>query len=182
MTMMATHENTELMRDHSLGLRRSLRRIVVRKQRPARTRKRMCTERAGPYTADYNYSLSLLLWLSIFITIKSVFSIFLSCQTLIAHFSLSKPKRPLLWNKIRTFSKPRSHNESDPSTSVWMIRDNSTFPQYYSNVWWRIRVSWKLSPGNFCTIAKISGEFAKALKMTFLGLKTIYICIIYTEE
>ena len=40
----------------------------------------------------------------------------------------------------------------------------------------------KLSPGNFCTFAKISGEFAKELKMTFLGLKTIYIFIIHTKE
>ena len=54
-------------------------------------------------------------------------------------------------------------------------RLGSTFPKYYSHVWWRIGVSRKLSPGNFCTFAKISGEFAKALKITFLGLKTIYI-------
>ena len=60
----------------------------------------------------------------------------------------------------------------DLSTSMWVIRDNSTFPQYYSHVWWRIGVSRKLLPGNFCTIAKISGEFAKALKMTFLGFTT----------
>ena len=33
----------------------------------------------------------------------------------------------------------------------------------------KIGVSRKLSPGNFCTIAKISGEFAKALKMTFFS-------------
>ena len=39
-----------------------------------------------------------------------------------------------------------------------------------------------LSLGNFCTIAKISGEFAKALKMTFFSLKTIYIFIIHTKE
>ena len=70
----------------------------------------------------------------------------------------------------------------DLSTSMWVIRDNSTFPQYYSHVWWRIGVSRKLSPGNFCTIAKISGEFAKALKMKFFGLKTIYIFIIHTKE
>ena len=70
----------------------------------------------------------------------------------------------------------------DLSTSMLVIRDNSTFPQYYSHVWWRIGVSRKLSPGNFCTIAKISGEFAKALRATFLGLKTTYIFIIHTKE
>ena len=68
-----------------------------------------------------------------------------------------------------------SHHAWWPVTSMWGITDNSTFPQCYSHVWWRICVSQKLSLGNFCTIAKISGEFAKALKMTFLGLKTIYI-------
>jgi len=43
-------------------------------------------------------------------------------------------------------------------------------------------MSQKFSPGKFCTFAKISGEFAKALKMTFFGLKTIYIFIIHTKE
>ena len=68
------------------------------------------------------------------------------------------------------------------STSMWVIIDNSTFPQYHSHVWWRIGVSRILSPGNFCTIAKISGEFAKALKVTFFGSKRIYIFIIHTKE
>ena len=57
----------------------------------------------------------------------------------------------------------------DLSTLMWVCSDNSTFPEYYSHVWWRIGVSRKLLPGNFCTFAKISGKFAKALKMTFLG-------------
>ena len=70
----------------------------------------------------------------------------------------------------------------DLSTSMWVPRDNSTFPQHYSHVWWRIGVSRKFSPGNYCTVGKISGEFTKALKMTFLGLKTIYIFIIHTKE
>ena len=57
----------------------------------------------------------------------------------------------------------------DLSTSMWVSTNNSTFPQHYSHVWWRIRVSQKFSPGKFCTFAKISGEFAKALKMNFFG-------------
>ena len=68
------------------------------------------------------------------------------------------------------------------STSMWVILDNSTFPKHYSHFWWRIGVSRKLSLGNYCTVGKISGEFTKALKMTFLGLKTIYIFIIHTKE
>ena len=70
----------------------------------------------------------------------------------------------------------------DLSTSMWVSTDNSTFPQHYSHVWWRIRVPQKFSPGNFCTFAKISGEFAKALKMTFFGLQTISSFIIHTKE
>ena len=70
----------------------------------------------------------------------------------------------------------------DLSTSRWVLRDNSTFPLHYSHVWWRIGVSRKLSPGNYCTVGKIPGEFPKALKMTFLGLKTIYIFIIHKKE
>ena len=70
----------------------------------------------------------------------------------------------------------------DLSTSMWVCRDNSTFPHHYSHAWWRIGVSRKFSPGIFCTFAKISGEFAKALKMTFFGLKTICIFIIHTKE
>ena len=70
----------------------------------------------------------------------------------------------------------------DLSTTMWVPRNDSTFPQHYSHVWWRIRVSQKFSPGNFCTFAKISGEFAKALKMTFFGLQTISSFIIHTKE
>ena len=70
----------------------------------------------------------------------------------------------------------------DLSTLMWVCSDNSTFPEYYSHVWWRIGVSRKLLPGNFCTFAKISGKFAKALKMTFLSLKIIHIFIIHTKE
>ena len=70
----------------------------------------------------------------------------------------------------------------DLSTSMWVPRDDCIFSQHYSHIWWRIGVSRKFSPGNFCTFAKISGEFAKALKMTFFGLKTIYNFIIHTKE
>ena len=44
-----------LTRDHSLGLRISLRRMValVRRQRQARTRKRMGTERLGLYSIPW---------------------------------------------------------------------------------------------------------------------------------
>ena len=74
------------------------------------------------------------------------------------------------------------HITPDLSTSMWVPRDNSTFPQHNSHVWWRIGVSRKFSPGNYCTVGKISGEFTKALKKTFLGLKTFYIFIIHTKE
>ena len=56
----------------------------------------------------------------------------------------------------------------DPSTSMWVIRDNSTFPQHNSHVWWGIGVSRKLSLGNYCTVGKISGEFAKKTKWSVL--------------
>ena len=95
--------------------------------------------------------------------------------------TLRRPQSPCLSslpaNGLSTHTMP-----GDLSTSMWVITDNSTFPQYYSHVWWRIGVSRKFSPGNFCTFAKISGEFAKALKMTFFGLKTICIFIIHTKE
>ena len=63
----------------------------------------------------------------------------------------------------------------DLSTSMWVSRDDFNFQPYYSHSRWRIYMSRKISLANFCTVANISGEFAKALKMTFLGLKTIYI-------
>ena len=56
----------------------------------------------------------------------------------------------------------------DLPTSRWVFRDNSTFPQHYSHVWWRIGVSRKLSLGNYCTVGKISGEFAKKTKWSVL--------------
>ena len=70
----------------------------------------------------------------------------------------------------------------DLSTSMWVSRDDFNFQPYYSHSRWRIYMSRKISLANFCTVANISGEFAKALKMTFLGLKTIYIFIIHTKE
>ena len=93
-------------------------------------------------------------------------------------FKCQQIENILFWDSVKT-----DHTcPGDLSTSMWVCRDNSTFPQHYSHVWWRIGVSQKFSPGNFCTFAKISGEFAKALKMTFFGLKTIYNFIIHTKE
>ena len=100
------------------------------------------------------------------------------------NFLLSNPKLVfftefnlpmILWFSVHTCP-------GDLSTSRWVFRDNSTFPHHYSHVWWRIWVSQKLSLANYCTVSKIPGEFKKALKMTFLGLKTNCIFIIHTKE
>ena len=75
-------------------------------------------------------------------------------------------RRPLLGHS--GCWKPNHTMPGDLSTSMWVITDNSTFPQYYSHVWWRIGVSRKLSLGNYCTVGKILGEFAKKTKWSVL--------------
>ena len=67
-----------------------------------------------------------------------------------------------------------------PSTSMWVIRDNFTFPQHNSHVWWGIGVSRKLSPGNYCTVGKISGEFAKKTKWNVLHQQW-YLSSLFTQ-
>ena len=55
----------------------------------------------------------------------------------------------------------RAHTcPGDLSTSIWVSRDNSYFPHYYSHSRWRIYMPRKISFANYCTVAKISGEFA----------------------
>ena len=99
-----------------------------------------------------------------------------------AKCSVTQHQAPALYFIYSIYSIWYHTCPGDLSTSMWVSRDNSYFPHHYSHSRWRIYMSRKISLANFCTVAKISGEFAKALKMTFLGLKTIYIFIIHTKE
>ena len=71
----------------------------------------------------------------------------------------------------------------DLSTLMWVCSDNSTFPEYYSHVWWRIGGVPEIIAREFLHICQNFREICKSIKNDIFGLEFIqFISSLFTQR